>query len=230
MFRGNGGWEIRENSVSPSSTVFEGTLSTDGTHFNQVYGTELGLNTAASNIWYHVALVRQGSTFGVATNGVFGTSTALAGALTNIATPSSPLIFGYVAGASNPAGFIDEVRITTAARYAVGSTFTPPTLAFDANYNVPYDPFTIYYPGRGQYWLIYGPQVFVLTINGLQGTKSWSRYIFPQAITDATLNSGSLFLRTTGSLVWQLQSTQNVDDDNGLEGGLKFSAPSNGPT
>ncbi len=103
--------------------------------------------------------------------------------------------------------------IGATANMAIGNTGQPidPLVLAQIN-SATYDPFTIYFPGRGQYWLIYGPQVFVLTINGLQGTKSWSRYIFPQALTDATLNSGSLFLRTTGSLVWQL-NTLAVGDD-----------------
>jgi hypothetical protein len=75
-----------------------------------------------------------------------------------------------------------------------------------------YDPFSIYYPGRGQYWLIYGPQVFVLTINGLSGNKSWSRYIFPQVITDATLLNGFLYLRTANNLVWQINGAASGDD------------------
>jgi hypothetical protein len=74
-------------------------------------------------------------------------------------------------------------------------------------------PLSIYYPGRGQYMLFFGNQAFVLTINGTSGTKSWSRYIYPQAITDATLNQGSLYLRTTGSLVWQVNpSAIGIDD------------------
>ena len=103
--------------------------------------------------------------------------------------------------------------IGATANMAIGDTGQPVDPLIQAQItSATYDPFTIYYPGRGQYWLIYGPQAFVLTINGLQGTKSWSRYIFPQVITDATLNSGSLFLRTSGSLVWQLQATQIMDD------------------
>ena len=115
---------------------------------------------------------------------------------------------------------ISNVRISkNIARYTIGtgSTYTATTQAWPANVTTstgPYDPFTIYYPGRGQYWLIFGPQVFVLTINGLQGTKSWSRYIFPQVITDATLNSGSLFLRTTGNTIWQVITTAGIDDIN----------------
>lgn len=75
-----------------------------------------------------------------------------------------------------------------------------------------YDPLSIYYPGRGQYWLIYGPQVFVLTINGLSGNKTWSRYIFPQIITDATLLNGFLYLRTANNLVWQVNASSINDD------------------
>lgn len=75
-----------------------------------------------------------------------------------------------------------------------------------------YDPFSIYYPGRGQYWLIYGPQVFVLTINGLSGTKTWARYIFPEVITDATLLNGFLYLRTGNNLVWQVNANATADD------------------
>ena len=105
--------------------------------------------------------------------------------------------------------------IGATANMAIGNTGQPVDPLIIAQIQAStYDPFTIYYPGRGQYWLIYGPQAFVLTINGLQGTKSWSRYIFPQVITDATLNSGSLYLRTSASLVWQLNAETVYDDDN----------------
>ena len=103
--------------------------------------------------------------------------------------------------------------IGATANMAIGNTGQPVDPLIIAQIQAAtYDPFTIYYPGRGQYWLIYGPQAFVLTINGLQGTKSWSRYIFPQVITDATLNSGSLYLRTSGSLVWQINANTLLDD------------------
>ncbi len=78
-----------------------------------------------------------------------------------------------------------------------------------------YTPISLYYPGRGQYWLIFGPQAFVLTING-SGQKTWSRYIFPDTITDWTLNAGILYLRTAGNLVWQVDAnTVGVDDSSG---------------
>lgn len=77
-----------------------------------------------------------------------------------------------------------------------------------------YVPISLYYPGRGQYWLIFGPQAFVLTING-QGVRTWSRYIFPAAITDWTIQDGALYLRTLTDLVWRLDATVEGVDDSG---------------
>jgi len=75
-----------------------------------------------------------------------------------------------------------------------------------------FDPLSLYYPGRGQYWLIFGSQAFVLTINGAQGIKSWSRYTFPDTITDWTIQNSVLYLRTAGNLVWQFDANTLVDD------------------
>ena len=77
-----------------------------------------------------------------------------------------------------------------------------------------YTPISLYYPGRGQYWLMFGPQAFVLTQNGAN-QKSWSRYIFPDAITDWTLSEGILYLRSAGNLVWQFDENTLVDDYGG---------------
>lgn len=77
-----------------------------------------------------------------------------------------------------------------------------------------YYPISLYYPGRGQYWLIFGPQAFVLTINGA-GIKSWSRYIFPDSITDWALDGEVLYLRTAGNLVWQFDFATTADDSGG---------------
>ena len=77
-----------------------------------------------------------------------------------------------------------------------------------------YQPISLYYPGRGQYWLIFGPQALVLTVNGA-GLKTWSRYIFPANITDAALNLGKLYLRTSTNLVWKFDDSVFGKDDNG---------------
>jgi hypothetical protein len=171
----------------------------------------------ALNTWFAFAIVASGATMAMYLNGNYvaaaptgARSTFGPGTLTLGGFVTQPTYYPYN-------GYMADLRITKGiARYSIttGSSYTPNTSNFYAITTTTYDPFTIYYPGRGQYWLIFGPQVFVLTINGLQGTKSWSRYIFPQAITDATLNSGSLFLRTTGNTIWQVITTAGVDDVN----------------
>jgi len=109
--------------------------------------------------------------------------------------------------------------IGATANMAIGNTGQPvDPLVLAQIQAATYDPFSIYYPGRGQYWLIYGPQVFVLTING-NNLKTWSRYIFPQVITDATLNAGFLYLRTATNVVWQINATAiGIDDANTIIG------------
>ncbi|MGH8258838.1 MAG: hypothetical protein ACREUG_04025, partial [Steroidobacteraceae bacterium] len=82
-----------------------------------------------------------------------------------------------------------------------------------------YEPLSLYYPGRGQYWLIFGPEALVLTVNG-GGVLSWSRYVFPDAITDWTLNGESLYLRSAGNLVWMLDPSALVDDAGGANVGF----------
>lgn len=77
-----------------------------------------------------------------------------------------------------------------------------------------YDPISLYYPGRGQFWDIWGSLALVMTMNGA-GQKTWSRYVFPDVITDWTLNAGVLYLRSAGNLVWQLDPDTLVDDANG---------------
>lgn len=77
-----------------------------------------------------------------------------------------------------------------------------------------YDPLSLYYPGRGQYWLIFGPQAIVLTING-RNKKTWSRYLFPAEITDWTLDNGQLYLRMSDNRVLRLDEAALQDDVGG---------------
>lgn len=74
----------------------------------------------------------------------------------------------------------------------------------------------LFNPGTGQYWLIIGTDVIVLSING-NSVMSWSRYTFPAEITDWTVMDGSLYLRG-GDLVWQLNAAA-LDDDMDLGAG-----------
>lgn len=107
------------------------------------------------------------------------------------------------------------------ANMQIGSTGQPVDPLVKAQLQAgTYEPLSLYYPGRGQYWLIFGAQAFVLTINGT-GVKSWSRYVFPDTITDWTLSAGILYLRTAGNLIWQLDANTKVDDFSGANIGFK---------
>jgi len=120
--------------------------------------------------------------------------------------------------AANDLMFLAEVGVRNlgtvgaTANMQIGNTGQPvdPLVVAQLKAGV-YEPIGLYYPGRGQYWLFFGPQAFVLTINGA-GTRAWSRYVFPDTITDWTLNGSHLFLRTAGNLVWKL-STDALQDD-----------------
>jgi hypothetical protein len=122
---------------------------------------------------------------------------------------------------SNDLLFLTEVGVRNlgtvgaSANMAIGSSGQPVDPIVVAQMRAgTYQPISLYYPGRGQYWLIFGPQAFVFTVNG-QGLKTWSRYVFPDAITDWTLNAGILYLRSAGNLIWQLDSGTLVDDFGG---------------
>jgi hypothetical protein len=161
-------------------------------------------------VWTHIAAVRQGNAFDLFVNGNTsgGGSGTIAGSI-GIVSPLRLRSASFIGAGFN--GGIDEVRITKGfARYIPGISFTPPTTAFVTTQ--PFKPISLYYPGRGQYWLIFGAQALVLTING-NGQKTWSRYLFPDSITDWTLNAGILYLRTAGQLVWQFDAnTVGVDN------------------
>lgn len=72
-------------------------------------------------------------------------------------------------------------------------------------------PFALFWPGAGQYWLIFGTEAFVLTMNGGNKDQSWSRYVFPEALTYWAILDGDLYLRA-GSLVWVVSSEALEDD------------------
>lgn len=127
----------------------------------------------------------------------------------------------YTRGAQSVANdllFVTEVGVRNlatvgaTANMQVGSSGQPvdPIVLAQLKAGV-YAPLSLYYPGKGQYMLFFGPQAFVFTVNG-QGLRTWSRYIFPDTITDWTLNGGVLYLRTAGNLVWQFDPSTLVDD------------------
>lgn len=74
------------------------------------------------------------------------------------------------------------------------------------------EPRGLFYPGTGQYMLFFGPQAFVLTLNGGQADMSWSRYVFPENMIDWTIQNGVLFLRTENDHVWEFSEDALYDD------------------
>jgi len=107
-------------------------LSTDATlHFSYNNGTyydaSLGASGMTTNTWYHVAVVRNGSTVTGYVNGVALSSPMTIG--TNIINSNSSAKFSIgVSTMDYFTGYMDDVRITKGlARYT--TTFTPPTAA-----------------------------------------------------------------------------------------------------
>lgn len=179
-------------------------------------------NIVYSSGWNAIAIVRQGTTLKAYANGVAGGAVTIPGGALQV--PVATFVIGSTGAYANkyPDGQIAEVRITKGvARYtanyipaAVPTTSAPVPAPFPSvTY---YTPISLYYPGRGQYWLFFGPQAFVFTVNG-QGLRTWSRYIFPDTITDWTLNGGILYLRSAGDLIWQLDANTLVDDAGGAD-------------
>jgi hypothetical protein len=74
-----------------------------------------------------------------------------------------------------------------------------------------YSPISVTFPSSGQYWLIFGPQAFVFT-SASAGKGTWSRYEFPESITDATLLGHDLYLRAASGAVWKFTEDEVADD------------------
>lgn len=75
-----------------------------------------------------------------------------------------------------------------------------------------YEPVGLFVPSLGQYWLFFGGEAFVLTNNGTKD-ESWSRYVFPEAVTDWTLADDALVLRTETGKVWVVDADALGDDE-----------------
>jgi hypothetical protein len=101
-----------------------GRASSNGTSVTTTVNGSTALN---ANTWYHAAFVRNGNTFRLYLDGVMDGETTSTDTLYESA--STRLAVGSQSLGGNPFyGYIDEVRITKAGRYA--SAFSPPTSAF----------------------------------------------------------------------------------------------------
>jgi hypothetical protein len=107
-----------------SSGTLNYYLSSDGSSWNIASGVSVG--SVSTGQWYHVALVRNGSTFTPYLNGVAGTTATSSSA---IYSNSQGVYIGGLPSGYYFNGYIDDLRITKGyARYT--TTFTPPTAAF----------------------------------------------------------------------------------------------------
>lgn len=76
------------------------------------------------------------------------------------------------------------------------------------------DIISLFYPGAGQYWLIFDEEAFVLTMNGGKQDMSWGRYTFPSAIDAWAIQDSVLYLRS-GDKVWKFDEATLRDDEGG---------------
>lgn len=73
------------------------------------------------------------------------------------------------------------------------------------------DPRMLYYPARGQLWVIFGVDVYVLTSSPQAGVAAWSHYVFPGAIDAWAILDGELYLRI-GNDVYRFDENATTDD------------------
>jgi len=101
-------------------------LGSTGSTWNIASGISVG--SISTGIWYHFALVRNGSTFTPYLNGIAGTTATSSSALYEV----TPRVFAGGNGNEYFNGYIDDLRVTKGvARYT--ANFTPPTAAFPDN-------------------------------------------------------------------------------------------------
>lgn len=93
----------------------------------------------------------------------------------------------------------------------VGNPIDPLIIAAIKTLTADQEPISLYVSGRGQYWLIFNNQAFVLTSYG-PGKSSWARYTFSENITDWTLLADTLLLRTASNKVWYASEDYLSDD------------------
>jgi hypothetical protein len=101
--------------------------------------------TFATSTWYHIAVVRSGTTIYFFVNGTQQTTQGSGGGSYTFAAPTSGFYIGCNNDTNEPyAGYIDEFRVTRGiARYT--SNFTAPTSQFPSTGPIPIYPPTVQY-------------------------------------------------------------------------------------
>ena len=93
-----------------------------GINQHNVGGFLTGTTVTAVNTWYHVAMCRSGSTVRLFVNGIQEASGTYS---TNVTGTATTTIGGFTSSGYSMNGYLDDLRITKAARYT--ANFQPPT-------------------------------------------------------------------------------------------------------
>ena len=200
-----GQWEASANSDTNSSWQ----IATAGSKFTgyMAYNNSIsqlaitGTSTILNNTWYHVALVRNGTTAYLYVNGVQeGSSASVASYSLNNST--LPISIGQRTGGTQYMnGYIADVRVTNAAAYT--TAFAPPTQPLSATANTQL--LTLQYNGGANTYGIIdnGPlnNVITRTGNAVQGTFSpFSPTGWATQINSASGNAGSILVASNANL------------------------------
>jgi hypothetical protein len=124
---------------------FSGNVNGLGISRSGVADLEYCSYTFATSTWYHIAVVRSGTTIYFFVNGTQQTTQGSGGGSYTFANPTSGFYIGCNNDTNEPyAGYIDEFRITNGyARYT--SNFTAPTSQFPNTGPIPIYPPTVEY-------------------------------------------------------------------------------------
>jgi hypothetical protein len=144
---------VRFNSL-PASNSFHMFVTGDGNRYfgllnnSGTYRWESSLMTGSNQyvarytptittgVWYHIALIKSGSTLTFYQDGTSYAGSTIAGSMTSTSTlfvSGTNILGAYTSANYSLNGWLDEVRISNSVRYTTG--FTPSTTAFvnDAN-------------------------------------------------------------------------------------------------
>ena len=150
-----------------------------------------GLPALTLNTWYHVALVRSGSSFTIYQNGVAGTTYTYSGTITDNTSP------GYIGKSDGSAGnqywhgYISNFRIVKGT--AVYTTaFTPPTAPLTARAN------TSLLTCRSNRVVDNSTSTFALTVSGTLTVQRFSPFSMGSAYSTSVIG-GSGYFAITGS-------------------------------
>lgn len=206
----NNGWALLHDQ---GNTRFVFYWSLDGTTESSFDGTF----SPITGVWYHVAMVRSGTTGTIYVNGSSIATGTITGTIYN---PPSSFVVGALAQNSGyfyqDEIYLDEVRLTKAARYT--ANFTPAAIELPGTY--PADGQVLTWDNANNLW---GPAG--VPVSGLSNVSSYTEVLGTYA-TRATFNS------QPPTDQWSANSTPSILfpplAGNGLNLGTKFGSENPG--